>query len=257
MCIHFICTLLFLRTECSIQLWRSKIIFLSDHPFFYGWVGWGFCVHVGFIGRKQFSVTLIEDSVNWWKSWWLMIGGLFEIFFTLERGLIKNERRLNRGRGLHRAKTCKYSCNLLIMDFWFSLQLQIYHTLTATNDKKTICMDMRLNKNGYRVTFHVSLSISCLTLEMIWENRCFNYSSVVRTESTSAESSSFNDNAVALLPLGSWSDDAPPTEFPAEVAPRGRPPLSLSPLLRESADDASWVLLRRLPRLENQEKVTP
>lgn len=100
LCIHFICTLLFLRTECSIQLWRSKIIFLSDHPFFDGWVGWGFCVHVGFIGRKQFSVTLIEDSVNWRKSWWLMIGGLFVIFFTLERGLIRNERGLNRGRGL-------------------------------------------------------------------------------------------------------------------------------------------------------------
>ena len=72
----------------------------------------------------------------------------------------------------------------------------------------------------------------------------------LHTESTSAESSSFNDNAVALLPRGSWSNGTPPAELPTEVAPRGRPPLSLSPLLRESAKCGSWVLLRRLPRLE-------
>lgn len=55
------------------------------------------------------------------------------------------------------------------------------------------------------------------------------------TESTSAESSSFNDSAVALLPRGSCSE---PGNTP-EVTPRGRLPLSLSPLLRESADCGS------------------
>ena len=46
------------------------------------------------------------------------------------------------------------------------------------------------------------------------------------TESTSAESSSFNDSAVALLPRGSWSEAG----NTPEVTPRARLPLSLSPL---------------------------
>ena len=74
------------------------------------------------------------------------------------------------------------------------------------------------------------------------------YYTKVHTESTSAESSSFKDNPVQLLPRAGKSDGAP-LELAAEAAPRVRPPLSLSPLFRESTDGHSWVLLRRLPSL--------
>ena len=75
----------------------------------------------------------------------------------------------------------------------------------------------------------------------------------VHTESTSAESSSFKDNPVPLLPRAEKSEVVPLEEFTAEEAPRGRPPLSLSPLFRESTDGHSRVLLRRLPSLRRKE----
>ena len=65
------------------------------------------------------------------------------------------------------------------------------------------------------------------------------------TESTSAESSSsFKDNVVPLLPRGNWSG------MLTLLDPLGRTLLSLSALLRWSAMCASWVLLRRRPRLK-------
>ena len=76
------------------------------------------------------------------------------------------------------------------------------------------------------------------TLEMLLELKTNRIVSLL-TESTSAESSSFKDNAVPLLPLGSISVAALPAELVAVVAPLGRLPLSLSPLLRESADGHS------------------
>lgn len=77
---------------------------------------------------------------------------------------------------------------------------------------------------------------------MLWNPKFDNSTQNIvslHTESTSAESSSFKDNAVALLPRGSRSDAALLAELTAEVAPRGRPPLSLSPLLRDSTDGHS------------------
>ena len=68
------------------------------------------------------------------------------------------------------------------------------------------------------------------------------------TESTSAESSSsFKDNVVPLLPRGNWSG------MLTLLGPLGRTLLSLSALLRWSAVCASWVLLRRRPRLKESQ----